>query len=103
MFGEILSMVVLNALIGNLARVFPNVSFPFEESTVIATPDLFGGIILLAAGLLIIAVIIAAAIALLPAIIAAGIVWFLTGSLFLAGIAFLLVAVVWLAAMADDD
>jgi hypothetical protein len=96
-------MVVLNALVDTPARVFPNVLFPFEESTGIAIPDLFGGILLLMAGILIIAVIIAAAVALLPAIIAAGIVWFLTGSLFLAGIAFLLVAIVWLAAIADDD
>jgi hypothetical protein len=95
-------MVVLNAVMVILAHVSPNVFFHSEESTVIAIPDLFGGILLLVAGILIIAILIAAAVVLLPAIIAAAAVWFLTGSLFLAGVAFLIVAIVWLVAIADD-
>jgi hypothetical protein len=46
--------------------------------------------------------IVAAAIVLLPAIVVAVVVWFLTGSLFYAGIAFLVVAVISIAAAADD-
>jgi len=63
--------------------------------------DLFGGIILLVIGILIIVLLVAAAIVLLPAIIVAILIWFLTGSFFYAGIAFLVVALISLVAMAD--
>jgi hypothetical protein len=56
--------------------------------------DIFGGLILLIIGILVIVLLVAVALVLLPAIIVAIIVWFLTGSFFYAGIAFLLVALV---------
>ena len=61
--------------------------------------DILGGIVLVIIGILIIALIVAAAIVLLPAIIVAVIVWFLTGSFFYAGIAFLVVALISLVAV----
>jgi len=64
--------------------------------------DTFGGLILLIIGILIIVLIVAAAIVLLPAIIVAVVIWFLSGSLLYAGIAFLIVAVIWAVAMGDD-
>ena len=64
--------------------------------------DLFGGIILITIGILVIALIVAAAIVLLPAIIVADVVFFLTGSFFYAGIAFLVVALLGIVAVADD-
>ena len=67
----------------------------------ISIPSLPGGLvgILLLAVLLIIGIIIIILIAevllfLLPAALIAFVVWFLTGSLFLAGIAFLIVALI---------
>jgi hypothetical protein len=62
----------------------------------------FGGIILLVLGALIILVLVAAALVMLPAILVAALIWFITGSFFLAGIAFLAVAVISIFAMADD-
>jgi len=56
--------------------------------------DLFGGIVLLVIGVLIIILLVSVAIVLLPAIIVAIVVWFLTGSFFYAGIAFLVVALI---------
>jgi hypothetical protein len=97
-----LTLVALDALLVTLVHVLPNAFVPFQESFVIHIPDLFGGILLLLAGILVIAVLIAAAVVLLPAIIAAAAVWLLTGSIFLAGVAFLLIAIVWLVAIADD-
>jgi hypothetical protein len=64
--------------------------------------DLFGGIILLAIGVLIIIVVVAAAIVLLPAFLVAFLVWLLTASFFYAGIAFLIVALISVIAMAGD-
>jgi hypothetical protein len=96
-------MIFLDALMVGLAHVIPNAFFLFVESIVIGIPDLLGGVILLVIGILIIAILIAAVVVLLPAIIAAAFVWFLTGSLLLAGIAFLVVAIVWLVAIADDE
>lgn len=63
------------------------------------TADLVGGIILLIVGILVIALIVAVALVLLPAIIIAVIVWFLTGSFFYAGIAFLVVALISIVAV----
>ncbi len=76
----------------------PSLSMGFPSGL----PDIFGGIIFLVIGILVIAVLIAAAVVLLPAILVGALVWFLTGSFFFAGIAFLAVAVVWLIAIADD-
>lgn len=64
--------------------------------------DLFGGVILLVIGVVIIIFVVAAAIAILPAIIVAALVFFVTGSFFYAGIAFLVVAVISIAALAGD-
>ena len=64
--------------------------------------DIFGGIILLVIGVLIIIVIVAAAIVLLPAILVALLIWLLTGSLFYAGIVFVIVALISAVAMAGD-
>jgi len=61
--------------------------------------DVLGGIILLIIGILIIVLLVSVAIVLLPAIIVAIIVWFLTGSFFYAGIAFLIVAIISLVAV----
>jgi hypothetical protein len=61
--------------------------------------DIFGGLILLIIGILVIVLLVSVAIVLLPAIIVAIIVWFLTGSFFYAGIAFLVVALISLVAI----
>jgi hypothetical protein len=61
--------------------------------------DLIGGAIPLIIGILIIVLIVGAAIILLPAIIVGVVVWFLTGSFFFAGLAFLVVAVLSLATL----
>jgi hypothetical protein len=61
--------------------------------------DILGAIVLLAIGILVIILIVGAIIVLLPAIIAAVIVWLLTGSFFYAGIAFLVVALISLVAI----
>lgn len=63
---------------------------------------LFGGVILLIIGIVIIIFIVAAAIVVLPAILVAFLVWLLTGSFFFAGVAFLVVAVISIVAVADD-
>jgi hypothetical protein len=61
--------------------------------------DIIGGAIPLIIGILIIVLIVGAAIILLPAIIVGVVVWFLTGSFFFAGLAFLVVAVLSLATL----
>ena len=61
--------------------------------------DIFGSVILLIIGILIIVLIVGVLLVLLPAIIVAIIVWFLTGSFFYAGIAFLIVALISLVAL----
>ena len=65
-------------------------------------PDIFGGLVFLIVGILVIALLITAAAVLLPAIIIAAFLWFLTGSFLFAGVSFLVVAVVCLAAIVDD-
>jgi hypothetical protein len=55
---------------------------------------IIGGFILLIIGILIIVLIVGAAIFLLPAIIVGIIIWFFTGSLFYAGVAFLIIALI---------
>ena len=95
-------MVTLGAILFSLIHSFPNTSLFLGERVLNGLPDLLVGIILLVIGILVIAVVIAAAVVLLPAIIIAALVWFLTGSFFYGGIAFLLVAVVWLVAISED-
>jgi hypothetical protein len=79
------------------ASLFTNREFVMGILTGVA--DIFGAVILLVIGILVIILIVGAAIVLLPAIIAAIIVWFLTGSFFYAGIAFLVVALISLVAV----
>jgi hypothetical protein len=92
----------LDALLFSLIHAFPNPYLFLGERLLIGIPDLLLGIILLVIGLLVIGLLITAALVLLPAIIVAALVWFLTGSFFYSGIAFLLVAVVWLVAISGD-
>jgi hypothetical protein len=83
-----------------LSILAPNPFAVFSGVSILSgLADLFGGIILVVIGILVIVLIVAAAIVLLPAIIVAIIVWFLTGSFFYAGIAFLVVALISLIAV----
>jgi hypothetical protein len=91
-------MLVLDALLVSIVNALPNTSLFVGEKILNGIADIFGGIILLVIGVLIIVLLVAAAIILLPAIIVAIIVWFLTGSFFYAGIAFLVVALISLVA-----
>ena len=56
--------------------------------------DLIGGAIPLVIGILVIVFIVGAAIILLPALLVGLVIWFLTGSFFYAGVAFLAVAAI---------
>jgi len=96
-------MLALEAFLISLLQASPNVPFVVVTKILTGFADLFGGVILLIIGILVIVVVIAAAIVLLPAIIVAVVVWFLTGSFFYAGIAFLAVALIGIIAVADDE
>lgn len=61
--------------------------------------DIFGSLILLVIGILVIVLVVGVLLVLLPAILVAVLVWFLTGSFFYAGIAFLVVAIISLVAL----
>jgi hypothetical protein len=93
-------MIVLGVLLLNLIQGLPNTSLFFGERILTGLADIFGGLVLLIIGILIIVLLVAAAIVLLPAIIVAVLIWFLTGSFFYAGIAFLVVALISVVAMA---
>jgi hypothetical protein len=80
---------------------FPGTIFAFRD-ILTGAADLFGGIVLFIIGILVIALVVAAAIVLLPAIVVAVLIWFLTGSFFYAGIAFLVVALLSIVAISDD-
>lgn len=95
-------MIVLDAFLLSLIQALSNTPLYVGERILNGIADLFGGVILLVIGVLIIVLVVAAAIALLPAIIVAVLVWFLTGSFFYAGIAFLVVALISIVAMAGD-
>jgi hypothetical protein len=95
-------VVVLDALLVGLIQALAYTPLFIGERLLNGVADLFGGIILFIVGILVIAFIVAAAIAILPAIIVAVIVWFLTGSFLYAGIAFLVVALLCIVAIADD-
>ena len=95
-------MIVLDAFLFSLVQALVNTPLFVGERILTGIADLFGGIILIILGILVIALIIAAAIVLLPAIIVAVVVFFLTGSFFYAGIAFLVVALLGIVAVADD-
>ena len=86
----------------NLQILVPNVSTALQINGVqifSGITDLIMGAIPLVIGILVIILIVGAAIILLPAIIVGALIWFLTGSFFLAGIAFLVVAVLSLATL----
>jgi hypothetical protein len=95
-------MILLDAFLLSLIQALSNTPLYLGERLLNGVADLFGGIILLVIGVLIIVFVVAAAIVLLPAILVAVLVFFVTGSFFYAGIAFLVVAVISIAAMADD-
>ncbi len=94
-------MLILDAFLFSIIHALPSTSLFLGERILTGIADVFGGLILLVIGVLIIVLLVAAAIVLLPAIIVAVLVWFLTGSFFYAGIAFLVVALISLVAMAD--
>jgi hypothetical protein len=94
-------MLMLDVFLLSLVQSLPNFHIYIGARILTGLADLFGGVVLLIIGILIIVLLVAAAIVLLPAIIVAVIVWFLTGSFFYAGIAFLVVALISLVAMAD--
>src|SRR5580658_3261921 len=96
-------MILFDAFSFSLIQALSNTPLFLGERILNGVADLFGGIILFIIGILVIALIVAAAIVLLPAIIVAVIVWFLTGSFLYAGIAFLIVALLIIVAVADDD
>ena len=81
-----------------LLFVVPLVSQSLSLGILSGMWDLIGGFIPLVIGILIIILVVGLAIIVLPAIIVAVVVWFLTGSFFYAGVAFLIVAVVSIAA-----
>jgi hypothetical protein len=91
-------MIILDAFLFSIIHSLPNTSLSLIPAILTGVADLFGGIILLVIGVLILVLIVAVAIIVLPAIIIAVVVWFLTGSFLYAGIAFLLVAIIGLAA-----
>jgi hypothetical protein len=91
-------MIIFDAVLFSVVQSLPNSSLFLIPAILTGIADLFGGIILLVIGILIIVLIVAAAIILLPAIIVAVVVWYLTGSFLYAGIAFLVVAVIGIAA-----
>jgi hypothetical protein len=95
-------MIIFDAFLFSVIQALSNTSLFFGERILNGVADLFGGVILFVVGILIIALIVAAAIVLLPAIIVAVVVWFLTGSFFYAGIAFLVVALISIVAISDD-
>jgi hypothetical protein len=92
-------MMLVDSALVLLLQALPGL-IPYGILTGIA--DLFGGVILLVIGVIVIIVIVAAAIVLLPAILVAFLVWLVTGSFFYAGIAFLIVALISIVAVAGD-
>jgi hypothetical protein len=95
-------LIVFDAFLLSLIQALSNAPLYVGERLLNGIADLFGGIILLIIGVLIIVFIVAAAIVMLPAILVAVLVWFVTGSFFYAGIAFLVVALISIFAMAGD-
>ena len=95
-------MIALELFLVTLIQGLTNSPLFIGERILTGLADLFGGVILLVIGILVIVLIVAAAIVLLPAIIVAVLIWFLTGSFFYAGIAFLIVALISAVAMAGD-
>jgi hypothetical protein len=95
-------LIVFDAFLLSLVQALSSAPLYVGERLLNGIADLFGGIILLIIGVLIIVFVVAAAIVMLPAILVAVLVWFVTGSFFYAGIAFLVVALISIFAMAGD-
>ena len=94
-------MIALDAFLPSVMPALARTPLDALSSFVNGMAGTVGGIILLIIGVLIIVLLVAAAIVLIPAIAVAFLVWLVTGSLFFAGIAFLVVAVISIFAMAD--
>lgn len=94
-------MLIIDAFLLGIVQVLAGAPLFVGERILSGIADLFGGIILLVIGVLVIIFVVAAAIVLLPAILVAAVVWFLTGSFFYAGIAFLVVALISIIGLAD--
>jgi hypothetical protein len=95
-------MIVVDALLLSLIQSLANAPLFVGESFFNGVAGAVGGVVLLVIGVLIIILIVAAAIVILPAIIIAFLVWLVTGSFFFAGVAFLVVALISIVAMAGD-
>jgi hypothetical protein len=93
--------MILDAFLLSIIQPLATAPLFIGERILNGLADLFGGIILLVIGLLVIVFIVAAVIVVLPAILVAALVWFVTGSFFYAGIAFLVVALISIVGMAD--
>jgi hypothetical protein len=91
-----------DVLLLSLVQTLSGIPLFIGERIVTGIVDLLGGFVLIIIGILVIALIVAAAIVLIPAIIVAVVVWLLTGSFLYAGIAFLIVALLSIVAVADD-
>jgi len=94
-------MVESGVLLFSLIQALPAFFLPYGILTGLL--DLFGGVILLILGVAIIILIVAATIVLLSTILVGSLVYLLTASFFYAGIAFLVVAVIGVVAMAGDS
>ena len=84
--------VTILSLFGMLAD--PNIYRAATMAIIGEVADIVGAFIFLIIGVLVIILIVGLAIVFLPAIIVAIVIWFLTGSFFLAGIAFLVIALI---------
>jgi len=93
--------MILDAFLLGIAQALASAPLFMGERILTGIADLFGGIILLVIGVVVILFVVAAAIVLLPAILVAAVVLFLTGSFFYAGVAFLVVALISIVAIAD--
>jgi len=94
--------MIVDAFLLSLIQALSSAPLYVGERLLSGMADLFGGIVLLVVGVLIIVLVVAAAIVVLPAILVAFLVWLVTGSFFYAGIAFLVIALISIFAMAGD-
>jgi hypothetical protein len=95
-------MMILDAFLLSFIQALANSPLFVGESFFNGVAGALGGVVLLVIGVLIIILIVAAAIVILPAILIAFLVWLFTGSFFFAGVAFLVVALISIVAVADD-
>jgi hypothetical protein len=95
-------MIALDAFLISVIQALWSTPLFVGESFFNGVVGALGGVVLLIIGVLIIILIVAAAIVILPAIVIAFLVWLFTGSFFFAGVAFLVVAIISIFAVADD-